>query len=28
LDPEYNNNISLNEYPNPGMYTLGLDINF
>lgn len=28
LDPEDNNNISLNEYPNPGMYTLGLDINF
>lgn len=28
LDPEDNNNISLNEYPNPTMFTLGLDINF
>jgi hypothetical protein len=28
LDPEDNNNISLNEYPNPSMFTLGLDINF
>ena len=25
---EDNNNISLNEYPNPSMFTLGLDINF
>jgi hypothetical protein len=24
-DPEDNNNISLNEYPNPRMYVLGLD---
>jgi hypothetical protein len=28
MDPEDNNNISLNEYPNPSMFTLGLDINF
>ena len=28
MDPEDNNNISLNEYPNPTMFTLGLDINF
>jgi len=28
LDPEDNNNISLNEYPNPSMFTMGLDINF
>jgi TonB-linked SusC/RagA family outer membrane protein len=28
LDPEDNDNISLNEYPNPSMFTLGLDINF
>lgn len=28
LDPEDNNNISLNEYPNPTIFTLGLDINF
>jgi hypothetical protein len=28
LDPEDNNNISLNEYPNPRMIVSGLDINF
>lgn len=28
LDPEDNNNISLNEYPNPKYFVLGLDINF
>lgn len=28
LDPEDNNNISLNEYPNPTMFVVGLDINF
>jgi len=28
LDPEDNNNISLNEYPNPSIYTLGIEINF
>ncbi|MCX8481902.1 MAG: TonB-dependent receptor, partial [Sediminibacterium sp.] len=28
LDPEDNNNISLNEYPNPKFYNIGLDINF
>jgi len=28
LDPEDNNNISLSEYPNPSMFTFGLDINF
>ena len=28
LDPEDSNNISLSEYPNPSMFTLGLDINF
>jgi hypothetical protein len=28
LDPEDNNNISLNEYPNPKMWTAGIDINF
>lgn len=28
LDPEDNNNISLNEYPNPKMFVVGLDINF
>lgn len=27
-DPEDNNNISLNEYPNPKMIVVGLDINF
>ncbi|MBV7532318.1 SusC/RagA family TonB-linked outer membrane protein [Chitinophaga sp. sic0106] len=27
-DPEDNNNISLNEYPNPKMYTAGIDITF
>lgn len=27
-DPEDNNNISLNEYPNPKMLVTGLDINF
>lgn len=27
-DPEDNNNISLNEYPNPKIFTAGLDINF
>ncbi|HEX6181053.1 MAG TPA: SusC/RagA family TonB-linked outer membrane protein [Chitinophagaceae bacterium] len=27
-DPEDNNNISLNEYPNPKMFVVGLDINF
>jgi len=27
-DPEDNNNISLNEYPNPKMVVAGLDINF
>jgi len=27
-DPEDNNNISLNEYPNPKMFVTGLDINF
>lgn len=28
LDPEDNNNISLNEYPNPRMIVAGVDINF
>ena len=28
LDPEDNNNISLNEYPNPSIFTMGIDINF
>jgi hypothetical protein len=28
LDPEDNNNISLNEYPNPKALVVGLDINF
>lgn len=28
LDPEDNNNISLNEYPNPTMIVAGIDINF
>jgi TonB-linked SusC/RagA family outer membrane protein len=28
LDPEDNNNISLNEYPNPRMIVTGIDINF
>jgi hypothetical protein len=28
LDPEDNNNISLNEYPNPKYFVVGLDINF
>ncbi len=28
LDPEDNNNISLNEYPNPRTVVVGLDINF
>ena len=28
LDPEDNNNISLNEYPNPRMIVAGIDINF
>jgi TonB-linked SusC/RagA family outer membrane protein len=28
VDPEDNNNISLNEYPNPKMYVAGIDINF
>ncbi len=28
LDPEDNNNISLNEYPNPKMFVVGLDIRF
>ena len=28
FDPEDSNNISLSEYPNPSMFTLGLDINF
>jgi TonB-linked SusC/RagA family outer membrane protein len=28
LDPEDNNNISLNEYPNPRMFVAGIDINF
>jgi TonB-linked SusC/RagA family outer membrane protein len=28
MDPEDNNNISLNEYPNPKMYVGGIDINF
>jgi hypothetical protein len=27
-DPEDNNNISLNEYPNPKMFVTGLDVNF
>ncbi|HEU4469797.1 MAG TPA: SusC/RagA family TonB-linked outer membrane protein [Flavisolibacter sp.] len=27
-DPEDNNNISLNEFPNPRMFVTGLDINF
>ncbi|MFB6455267.1 SusC/RagA family TonB-linked outer membrane protein [Chitinophaga sp. Hz27] len=27
-DPEDNNNISLNEYPNPRIFTAGIDINF
>ncbi len=28
VDPEDNNNISLNEYPNPKMMVVGIDINF
>lgn len=28
VDPEDNNNISLNEYPNPKMFVAGVDINF
>jgi hypothetical protein len=28
LDPEDNNNISLNEYPNPRTIVTGIDINF
>lgn len=28
LDPEDNNNISLNEYPNPKMFVVGMDIRF
>ncbi len=28
VDPEDNNNISLNEYPNPRAFVVGLDINF
>ncbi|MDP3393386.1 SusC/RagA family TonB-linked outer membrane protein [Sediminibacterium sp.] len=28
LDPEDNNNISLNEYPNPRTFVTGIDINF
>lgn len=28
LDPEDDNNISLNEYPNPKMFVVGFDINF
>jgi TonB-linked SusC/RagA family outer membrane protein len=28
LDPEDNNNISLNEYPNPKMFVVGLDVRF
>jgi hypothetical protein len=28
IDPEDDNNISLNEYPNPKMFVVGLDINF
>jgi hypothetical protein len=28
LDPEDNNNISLNEYPNPRQLVAGIDINF
>ena len=28
LDPEDSNNISLNEYPNPKMFVVGIDINF
>jgi TonB-linked SusC/RagA family outer membrane protein len=28
IDPEDNNNISLNEYPNPKMFVTGIDINF
>ncbi len=28
VDPEDNNNISLNEYPNPKMFVVGIDINF
>lgn len=28
LDPEDDNNISLNEYPNPKAFVVGLDINF
>ena len=28
LDPEDDNNISLNEYPNPRAFTVGLDISF
>jgi len=28
LDPEDSNNISLNEYPNPKYFVVGLDINF
>lgn len=28
LDPEDDNNISLNEYPNPKMFVVGLDVNF
>lgn len=27
-DPEDNNNISLNEFPNPKMFVMGIDINF
>ncbi len=27
-DPEDNNNISLNEFPNPRMFVMGIDINF
>jgi len=27
-DPEDNNNISLNEYPNPKMFVTGIDVNF
>ena len=28
VDPEDNNNISLNEYPNPRTFVVGIDINF
>lgn len=28
LDPEDNNNISLNEYPNPRLFTFGIDFSF